>query len=434
MFCPKCGKKSSDDAVFCKFCGAEINKEEEREGIVPVPEAEAVPFVSEPTGEKAPKEHGKLLKVIKSPYLWSGVIVAAVLIALLSAFFTCKRMSDPKYVLNRFCDALVDEDWDTAYSCVVAEDSKLINHDTFSEHMIRTVKHGAGLTAYEISDTQTKPGAMKIKYKVKMLSKGSTEEDFITANLLRQKGKKFFMFNIYNVGIDDLITKNYNITVFEGSSVVLDGAPIDEKYKKKAAAPYYVTYAMPEIFTGVHELKITHPIAKDIDIVFHTEAGDYKDSNIIMKTAARDALFKRAKSDFLEMNRGAENGTSFEKNGIETVTDKADLAMIKSSYARLKNLYKATYNGSKIYDTTYSNITDASDTKATLDKGLVVVNLDYSVLVKMKIFNSSYYYDYYADEFIYKSNTLTDTASLVYVFKNDKWLLKAINTFGYFTE
>ena len=30
MFCPKCGKENDDNAVFCRYCGAKMNKDKNK--------------------------------------------------------------------------------------------------------------------------------------------------------------------------------------------------------------------------------------------------------------------------------------------------------------------------------------------------------------------------------------------------------------------
>lgn len=102
MYCKKCGKKVSDDAVFCKYCGTKFTKKEIVNGKVIVKEME----------EDKTKNKNATISMICSvialigcmiPFSMLGwsIIIVVLLFALLSLFFRVKGKNEMYQIYDR---------------------------------------------------------------------------------------------------------------------------------------------------------------------------------------------------------------------------------------------------------------------------------------------------------------------------------------------
>ena len=82
MFCPKCGKRVEDGALFCNFCGAQL------------PAAQKAAPASQASQAVQGSQRKEAKQAPKKPLIWIAVIAIVVIIAGIAAFFYFKGASD----------------------------------------------------------------------------------------------------------------------------------------------------------------------------------------------------------------------------------------------------------------------------------------------------------------------------------------------------
>lgn len=285
MYCPKC-KVDVGNTEFCETCGAatvgNLAKEEAAATTAALHNDDLITIDSiKATVKKFP---------IKKLIITSLLVIVAI-----AAFIGYKSLEfyySPGQTAERFVNALVAGDYDTAFDMLDGSDDKFITKDYFIKFM--ELKNIKGKNIVSLQETDKPANDMLFDFfgtSQQNTKKAVIDEEakYFTSQIdleilsmtLVKRGKAYNLFDNWKISAGDFTT-SWNITVPKGARVTVDGIPV-EKIKETSSieksailgipAKETVTFIVENIFPGEYELSATMEGAKDLKFLASTDTA-----------------------------------------------------------------------------------------------------------------------------------------------------------------
>lgn len=426
MFCPNCGNKNEDDALFCGSCGtrliqAQTVSEPEQQQTVPQPQAmPQQQAVSQPQAMQQQQYYMPVQPKEKKPFRVNKLVVATsimavVFIASVVVFVVIGNNTySAKAVASDYFKAVHNNDWDTAYDMLDISESEFINKDLYIKAMSDKADARVSKYAVKITDENSVEANASVVYRATGTDGSGTDE--FTLN--RQKGRQFLLFKSWKVSSSSVIAKDFQISVPKGAELYMDGELVDESYISDDDG-YNVSYIIPKLFKGEHTLNIA--------------AGDYK-SNVEKYDVTYD-------NDYY---------------GISSVNidEKSQKEIIDTAYGYLEQIIDASTGGKQFteiediftedakedaaneYDSYFAHYfypytNDDGITAVTLTKVKADVNdyyfnngkLEFFITFDYHVKNDGVAKDWWTGELKNGTNEGDETSSMSLVYEDGKWLM-----------
>ena len=392
MFCPKCGKKNKEEAQFCEFCGAKIA--EESKVILP---------------KKPRKPMSKKSKIIII------VIIALVVILggggiILSSNYTPSKVAEGYFV------ALMNDDTNKLYDYINVPNSEFTSKKIFNEVVDNDDKD---LVNYQVVSEQVSNDGLSAQVKISYTLEGRQTALEKTIYLVKDKKNKMLIFDNWKISDgSSLIEEDYEITVFKGATLKLEGVKVDSKYKKDSSSTRYDTYVIPTLFKGDYDAEVT--LENGLTTKSKIDVSGYSSTINTFELSDKDEkdLEKAIEDNVNKLYKSAIDAKTFsdiKKDFEYKDSDLTDLEDAYDSFARsIKNSELKSYELTDL---------DAERLSITEDGYLyVTVSLEYKYSVK----------DYFSDDII--SNSDDDTAYLTFDYSDCFKILDMTSLATYFSR
>lgn len=251
MYCPNCGAKNDDVGRFCEHCGAPLERPELASSAVQV----------QPVDSLAPMQSAASLVPAPKKRVSRGSKIAAVEIILLAAVgFLCYRqvqaLNNPKQVVTRYMNAVLEEDWDEAYSYLDLPDSPYLTVEGFESMMKYRVPKG--ITSYRVQSQNPKKEMESDEYfndyEVEMLVKGSSKTIRENVTVAKEYKKKWLILDDWKITLPDGIVSDTYISAPRSMTVKLDGILLDETFTEPGDE---TVYQIPYLFSGNNLMEVS---------------------------------------------------------------------------------------------------------------------------------------------------------------------------------
>lgn len=325
MYCGECGTKNDLGSKFCEKCGHELETTN----------------VETKKVEKKPKK-----KMGIKAYIIIAVIVLAVIAYFVGAYFT-----NPKRIAEDYFKAIVNVDGDKLYSYLEKGNSEFTTKEIFNKIIEdASLKEKEKLVNYNISEMEKSSDGMTGKFKITYLLEGDSDSDTYTVTFVKEKSKKFLIFDNWKVKVDNYkLVDDFTLKVMKGSKVEIEGISLDSKYiNKDKSTDKLDIYDMPALFNTTYNIKVSLPIgieAKDTMRVYSDSS--YTFDSVSKNDITEEVSLKitdKAKSFVQDMYNNVlgkktweEIKTTYEINGIDTTS-------IKTMYEKMLTTFESASN------------------------------------------------------------------------------------------
>lgn len=304
MFCPNCGTKNPDDAIFCEACGSTLTDfDGDPAGVNPVGEVTnpARDYRNEPavypvqTQTPPQPTYGKdyyseisatagavSVKAPRKPIpkkVWIILLAAVVLAAARIGFFSVgNAQSKPEKTAEQFMSAIRNKDWDKMYSYVTMPESQFLTKETFETYqkqkwdMVNIVNYSILPQQPQSAHTnnqemENEDGGLAYQARVQYTTPSTTVPQTITLNLIKQTEKSMLFFDTWKISVQDDIISEYSISAPSFASVSFDGTVLNDSDlatdKTTNEEEGQSVYIIKNIFAGQHTLKTTSDYTED---------------------------------------------------------------------------------------------------------------------------------------------------------------------------
>ncbi len=442
MFCPKCGTKNEDGAMFCLSCGAKLEEEN-----APVNNAQAAPQVQPgqqapvaPAAPKAPKVRKPLTKKT------IGLIAAAAAVVVLVVVFIVigKGYSNYEKLAEKYFVAVMDCDWDKVVDYIDVPDGDFMSADILkavkkdvtakelSNYVVKNMSDeeqkiydALGLDSSDTSeDGVTKD--VRIEYRIKGESSNNTQ----TVECILLKDKALLFFDQYKISPDNLVASNFTITVLKDATVTIDGIAVEDKYlstetttksssSSSSSSNTKKTYKINHIYKGTHTIKITNPGYEDYETTYSISGNgaSYSYTTAKLNEDTIKKIASQAETNFKEIYTGATKRNAFSSISGLCVSDSTYKSKLESAYETFMNKTMST-DGYGITDIKWNSVTGSGSQTTnsngdTAIKVSVKANADYTVKTKS------------VDSKTYTNKSIT--WSMYYTLENGNWKLYSVS-------
>ena len=394
MFCGECGKKNKEGATFCEKCGNKLET------------------VKEPVVKQQLSKKQKTVLII----------IVAVIAVLGICYKVGSDLTSPKAVADKYLKALSNNDYNAIYSYLDIEgDDTFVSKKIYSDLMKENDTKNS-IEQYKITEVEENDLSAVVRYKY--TTKKSTSEETARVNLIKQKGKKFLIFDNWKVGnassSSDMITKDYTIKVDKGSKVVFGDVLISEKYlDNENSSSSQDVYVLPQVFAFETNVKVT--LKNGFEFEKKIKPGYYSTAYLefdddLLTAKQKDELVDNFKTIISQIYTDAIAGNKFEA--------------VESKYKR-ENLDLT--NLTKNYDNFVNTLADSTNKLTSInfkDGTIYSIYLDDDGYFKVDIkFTYDYTVEYtnYDDEVVSVDKNTSDYFVLILGYNDAKYYLVDIN-------
>lgn len=412
MYCPECGSKNADDALFCGECGKTIEREDLKQDLKQPLKEQLRPIVVQPS-----KPMSKKNKII--------LILTIIVVAMAGSCYSLGNyLSKPERIATKYFEEIMSSKWDKAYDYYEIASSTFLSREQFIQS---NTKGNQQVANYKVVNNETADYGNKISTTLLIEYRLVGSSDLYTYNvdLIKQRQKQFLFFNKWKVSPDDVVIYDYRLDVPKNTTVVLDGITLSDEFLREADYDYIDSYVIDAMFMGEHEVAIAQENMEDYkeDISISNGGSNFYLDSMLIKEEVKDNIVTRAEELLNTIYQSAISKKSFsEISNLFSSSNEVQSSM-EENYNNLKAslTQEDEYEEWGITSIVISNISSNLEQYSNMDQLVVKVNQEYSYEYKYQT------KDWWTNEIIKESGSSSDYSSLSFVYEDNKWLLSYID-------
>ncbi len=333
MFCPECGNKNEDGAVFCGECGTKLvanHQTEETNQTSPVtktpvytqqPPTVRQQQVQQPMPKAKKKMSGGAIAMIVELFLAVALVVSLVLVI--------NNQTSPKKVAEEYWKATMELKWSQAYNYCDFPDGEFMSKQMYINAM-STGEEKVEYNAYEIYDlseqaeemvsaiseylpenvTNAAESNIQKTYYISYVPKGGSDKVTEVVTLSKTKEKKFLFWTQWKVTAADCITSNVNVEVPLGAKVTFNDVELSKDWVTEEDS--IARYTIPSLFTGEYQVEVTMEGMAPYRMLYNTYEGGIFISHLEPTEEIKEQVGAQLVADAQAIVQAAVDGKKFE--------------------------------------------------------------------------------------------------------------------------
>ncbi len=346
MFCPECGTKNEDGALFCEECGTSLKEymesppqQQQAQWEIPPQQQQQAHWEIPPQqgGGNIPRPAAKPLSMLLIAVILEVIFAAGLILGIYKVIDS--RVS-PESVAMAYWKAEMNHDWGKAYDCCDFPESDLLTKQMYvnvKANDDETVKYSS-VHISEVNpdvDLNAQVGDKSAKeYVIEYRTKGNSEKDYSYLTLTKTGKKHFLFWDEWRVTSSDSWCKDIQFQVPEGASVTLNGVAVQGKEETEDAWKYIT---IPYLFVGDYQMEVSgdgfEPYRKVINVTSYGCEDAYVELRFSEETIKK--LAEQAAGDIKTIMENAVAGNNF--NSVQELFSKKALSDgdVQSQYEEL---------------------------------------------------------------------------------------------------
>lgn len=332
MYCGECGTKNEKNAKFCESCGAKLvaekvsSKTEDKK-------SNTSSEVPKKTFSEKIKEMSKRNKII-------ALVAIIVVVAFVVFYVVVGGKLKPTAIAEDYFLAAVEQDAAALYEYLDIEKSDFTTKDMFVNITKEDDAKEIKIANYTVGEAKKDKLGLSTTVTVTYFLEDSKDPETMDITLIKQKKKKYGIFDNWKVSIDGEATvEDFKIKVLKDSKVKIEGVEVDKKYlDKESSNDTYDVYKMPVMFKETYSAVITLPYGFDVedDIrVSSYSSYTYSFNKDQLPEKVEESIKNTVKNGLQAMYDGAKDKKSFDDVKKNFEYTNADLDDVKEKYEDL---------------------------------------------------------------------------------------------------
>ena len=404
MFCPECGSKNEDDALFCENCGTSLKS----------PQGNGAPLSAPVKKERQPLDGKEKLLLIE--------ICVAVLSVIL--FFVIYNVQfGAKNVAEKHVEAMLERNYAELYDTIYLKD----NDDFMSKEAFVTAKkiqepEDVEVTDVDVTNVQKRSGgftsqSIRVRY--------TTGSDSVKMNLkLKRKGLlwKVQMDQGYYKDQGLKLIQKYSIAVPKGADVVVDKINVSDSVTPDKKIDGMDTYTLDAVFGSEHYVEISgKDVEKSGQLVTWTE-GDPAIVQTDFNENVVEKLAEQGMEDWKIIMDAMVNHKRFSEVEVLQNVDDTNKEEVIDEYESVRDYeFSGSSTDSETIDK-YQFTNGEANVEVTQEDGTTLA----AVTIKGN-FYYSYYTTYWSGNPYHNERDGQTANTLTYIMKDGKWVLYNIS-------
>lgn len=363
MFCPECGKKNEEDALFCGDCGTRLidNSQQVQSSVAPYIQPDQIQKIFPIAKEREYQQ--------PEPKIKKRVSVAAIILVLQLFFtiglvvgliFVINNQNSPKNIAEAYWKATMEQKWAQAYEyCdfpsgefmskqmyinAMTTEEEPIEYNAYeihdlsaqAEEMASTLRGSLGDDFSEDLSTATESSIQKTYY-ISYVPRGSSDKITDVVTLSKTKEKKFLFWTQWKVTAADCIERDIQVEVPTGAKVTFNEIELSRGWATEEEDSI-TRYTIPSLFTGQYQVEVTMEDMAPYRMLFHTYEGGIYISHLEPTDEIKEQLAVQLVSDTQEILQAAVEGKDFDEVEDFFQEESIEENKIEEQYKELKDL------------------------------------------------------------------------------------------------
>lgn len=316
MYCPECGTKNDDEALFCEECGASLAEYREENESVPEAETfsqpepqpvftEGQPTFSEPQPMfQEPQPPGKKKPLSKmAAVLGVEAVLAAVLLT--GTFVTMNKKCSPEKVAENYWRAVNECRWSEAYDYCSFPESDMLSKQMYVDAHSNDEK-GPKYSVVKVRRQgmagKTDKNMPAQEYVVEAMRVGSAERESASLQLVKD-GKKFIFWNQWKVVPEGEYAKKVEFYLPDGAKMKLNGLKVKGENE----------FQIPYLFCGTYQMEVKADGMETYRSNIYVSPEGSSESQIVLLPSeeTKQQIAEQAGEDLKKILECAINGNDF---------------------------------------------------------------------------------------------------------------------------
>lgn len=182
-------------------------------------------------------------------------IAVCVVVVLMAGFMILSGLFGPEKAAETYAEAVLNGEWEQVYGQMEIPEGILMTKEHFlAAHPEEGGAEVTNLNVEESGDASSGTGEFLRWYTVQYMVKGESSIREMRLQLIRQPEKAFLLFPKWKVSSEDLLVKNFVISVPAGCEIAVDGETLTPASLAEENGSGYDTY-MENLFVGEHTIQ-----------------------------------------------------------------------------------------------------------------------------------------------------------------------------------
>lgn len=371
MYCGECGTKNEKNAKFCESCGSKLVTEKTA--------SKKVDKKSNTSDEVSKKMFSEKINEMSKRSKIIALIAIIVMIVFIVFYVVIGSKLKPSAIAEDYFLAIVKQDASALYEYLDIKKSDFTTKEMFVKITEEDDKEDVKIANYTVGEIKKDKLGLSATVTVTYFLEGSKNAKTMDVTLIKQKKKKYGVFDDWKVSVDDVaMVEDFKIKVLKDSKVKIEGVELDKKYiDKDASSDKYDVYKVPVMFKETYSSVITLPYGFDVEEDIHVSNYSsyiYSLDKEQLPEKVEESIKNTIKKGLQTLYDGAKDKKNFDSIKKNFEYTNADLDDIKEKYEDLVDDLEGSGLTSITFDKvdissfkTYSDDTFYAYVKATYD-------------------------------------------------------------------